>query len=105
MLAPTNPCIVTKVVSIEKVIPNVQFPIDLKLFFNLFSFTVSDKCPTMVNTVTAKNKGISFIGTRESEEDSLYTVKEINGIKIGMADYTYETGGSEPNRKYLNGFT
>lgn len=50
-----------------------------------------------------KNKGISFIGTRESEEDSLYTVKEINGIKIGMADYTYETGGSNPDRKYLNG--
>ena len=52
---------------------------------------------------TLKTKGISFIGTRESEEESLYTVKEINGIKIGMADYTYETGGSDPNRKYLNG--
>ncbi len=50
-----------------------------------------------------KAKGIEFIGTRESETDPLFTVKEVNGIKIGMADYTYETDGQTPGRKYLNG--
>jgi len=50
-----------------------------------------------------KSKGIEFIGTRETEQEEIYTVKEINGIKIGMADYTYETSGSDSSRKYLNG--
>lgn len=48
-----------------------------------------------------KQRGIDFIGTRETEKDSIYTVKEVNGINIGMANYTYSTvsGG----RKSLNG--
>lgn len=50
-----------------------------------------------------KEKGIDFIGTRESESDTLYTVKDVNGIKIGMANYTYETDGQLEGRKYLNG--
>lgn len=52
-----------------------------------------------------KQKGIEFIGTRETESEPIYAVKEINGIKIGMANYTYE-GAPEtatPGRKYLNG--
>lgn len=50
-----------------------------------------------------KQKGIEFIGTREDESTPLYTVKEVNGIKIGIADYTYETSGQQAGRKYLNG--
>lgn len=50
-----------------------------------------------------KQKGIEFTGTRETESDPAYLVKEINGIKIGIADYTYETTGQTPGRKYLNG--
>ena len=48
-------------------------------------------------------KEIQFIGTREKETDTIYTVKNINGIKIGMADYTYETGDGNGGKKYLNG--
>lgn len=40
-----------------------------------------------------KQRGIEFIGTREVETDPAYAVKEINNIKIGLADYTYETSG------------
>ena len=52
-----------------------------------------------------KDKGIDFIGTKEVESDKTYAVKEINGIKIGIGNYTYE---SEPEnalsgRKYING--
>ena len=50
-----------------------------------------------------KNKGIEFIGTRESETDTIYAVKTVNDIKIGMANYTYETAGQATVRKYLNG--
>lgn len=48
-----------------------------------------------------KDRGIEFIGTRETESEPLYTVKEINGIKIGMANFSYSsiTNG----RKNLNG--
>lgn len=49
------------------------------------------------------DKGIEFIGTRETAEKPLYTVKEINNIKIGMANFTYETSGNTPGRKFLNG--
>ena len=50
-----------------------------------------------------REKGIEFIGTREDATTSLYTVKDVNGIKIGMADYSYETSGNQEGRKYLNG--
>lgn len=48
-----------------------------------------------------KQKGFDFIGTRETAEENLYTVKEINDIKIGMANYTYLSISN--GRKNLNG--
>lgn len=48
-----------------------------------------------------KQKGFDFIGTRETAEENLYTVKEINDIKIGMANYTYSSISN--GRKNLNG--
>ena len=50
-----------------------------------------------------KQRGIEFIGTRETTDDPIYAVKEINGIKIGFANFTYETSGKTAGRKYLNG--
>lgn len=48
-------------------------------------------------------KGIDHTGTYLNAEDKRYLVKEINGIKIGMLCYTYETNGTMAGRKYLNG--
>lgn len=50
-----------------------------------------------------KQRGIEFTGTRESDQEPAYAVKEINNIKIGIANFTYETSGQTPGRKYLNG--
>lgn len=52
-----------------------------------------------------KQKGIEFIGTRETESEPIYKVKEINGIKIGTANYTYESDPQNAiaGRKYING--
>ncbi len=48
--------------------------------------------------------GLEHIGTRASEETPNYIVKEINGIKIGMACYTYETTQNfDDGKKSLNG--
>ncbi len=50
-----------------------------------------------------KEKGLEFVGTKETTDDPFYLVKEVNGIKIGIINFSYETQGSDPNRKYLNG--
>ena len=52
-----------------------------------------------------KEKGIEFIGTKETDSDPEYTVKTVNDINIGIANYTYETSPQNPQagRKYING--
>ncbi len=50
-----------------------------------------------------KEKSIEFTGTKESLEDPSYLVKDVKGIKIGIANFTYETNGQDSTRKYLNG--
>ncbi len=58
----------------------------------------------MLRTInTIKKAGVDYLGTRLSEDEPLYAVKNINGIKIGFAVYTYETGTSIAGRKALNG--
>lgn len=38
---------------------------------------------------TLRNKNVDFIGTRLNKDDKKYIIKDINGIKIGMVNYTY----------------
>ncbi len=51
-----------------------------------------------------KEKGVAYTGTRLTEEEAAYTVKEINGIYVGMATYTYETSRTN-GVKAINGLT
>lgn len=46
--------------------------------------------------------GLDFTGSRVNEEDKQYLVKDINGVKLGLVCYTYETPTTE-GRKALNG--
>lgn len=56
----------------------------------------------MVRTVQVlKEKGVDYIGTRETAEEPTFIIKNVNGIKMGMACYTYENSSS--GRKSLNG--
>lgn len=50
-----------------------------------------------------KQKGMEFLGTVEKAYDGFWTIKEINGIKIGMACYTFDSGYDEDGNKVLNG--
>ena len=50
-------------------------------------------------------KGMLHLGTRLSTDTPLYIVQEINGIKVGMVCYTYETGDTSDGRKTLNGIS
>ena len=47
--------------------------------------------------------GMQYLGTQMNAEDLDYIVQEINGIYVGIVCYTYETGGDNPDRNYLNG--
>lgn len=54
-------------------------------------------------TVSVLNeKGIPFTGTRDNTDTKTYAVRNVNGIKIGIANYTYENK-SEAGSKSING--
>lgn len=46
--------------------------------------------------------GLESLGTQKSAEDPDYKVIEINGIKVGMTAYTYETGDGLPDIPSIN---
>ncbi len=50
-------------------------------------------------------KGMPYIGSRLDTNTASYTVQDINGIKVGMMCYTYETGDTADGRKTINGIT
>lgn len=50
-----------------------------------------------------KQKGIPYTGTRETTDEPAYIIKKVNGIKIGMVCYTYETASQIEGRKAING--
>lgn len=74
--------------------------VDLLLTANNHTYDTGEA--GMLRTMKVLNeKGIAFTGTRENEDDTVYTVKEVNGIKIGIVCYTYST--TSGSRKALNG--
>ncbi len=54
-----------------------------------------------------QEKGIPYTGTRQAPEEDKFLVRDVKGIKIGIAAFTYETtnANSAAGRKYLNGIT
>jgi poly-gamma-glutamate synthesis protein (capsule biosynthesis protein) len=57
----------------------------------------------LIRTATVlREKGFIVIGTRPDIDSSMDTVTEVDGIKIGLLNYTFETTGTA-KRKALNG--
>lgn len=50
-----------------------------------------------------EEKGLPHIGTRPSLGSKNYAVVDVNGIKIGMINYTYNTGVKDSGAVMLNG--
>lgn len=50
-----------------------------------------------------KEKNMAHIGTKEVESDPTYLVKDVNGIKLGITCFTYETDSGSASTKALNG--
>ena len=60
--------------------------------------------PGLIRTQEKLNEeNMPYVGSRLSEADPRYIIQEVNGIKIGMVCYTYETGNNSNGRKTLNG--
>lgn len=51
------------------------------------------------------DRQLDYIGTRKNVEDKTYIVKDINGIKVGMVCYTYQSGTNSNGTKKLNGIS
>ena len=49
------------------------------------------------------DQNLEYIGTRLDTESKSYRIIEANGIKLGLLNYTYETGDEGENVKFLNG--
>lgn len=63
---------------------------DVVVNMNNHSFDRSFK--GLMNSIdTLKKEGLIPLGVRQSAEEKNYTVKEVNGIKIGIIAYSYET--------------
>lgn len=57
----------------------------------------------MMRTLSVlEEKGIASLGTTATAETPKYIVEDINGIKIGLICYTYETYDDYPDRPSLN---
>ena len=52
---------------------------------------------------TVREIGLDTLGTMASADEPKYQIVEINGIRIGMMCYTYETSDRSPDRPSLNG--
>ena len=50
-----------------------------------------------------REKGMTTLGTMKSAEEPKYEIVEVNGIKIGMVCYTYETSNGSSSYPSLNG--
>lgn len=63
---------------------------DMVVNMNNHSFDRSFK--GLMNSIdTIKKEGLIPLGVRQSTEEKNYTIKEVNGIKIGIIAYSYET--------------
>ena len=76
--------------------------VDMVLTANNHTYDIGHK-GFMRTQQVLEDLGIDHLGTVSSTETPLYQVRDINGIKVGMVCYTYETGDPSNPRKQLNG--
>lgn len=85
----------------ETILPTLsENGVDMLLFANNHIYDAGDD--GLKSTFNALEKySMPYMGIKKSKEDSAYSIKDINGITVGMFDYTYETGTID--QKAING--
>lgn len=77
--------------------------VDMLLTANNHSYDT--RTAGLLRTVSVvREKGLDYLGTRDDLNESFYPVKDISGVKVGMACFTYSTVSSS-GVKALNGIT
>ncbi len=76
--------------------------VDMVLTANNHSYDIGHNSFIRTQTTLAE-MGLDHLGTRLNADDPAYTIRDVNGIKVGMVCYTYETGDPANPRKQLNG--
>ena len=76
--------------------------VDMVLTANNHSYDIGHDSFHRTQTVVTEI-GLEHLGTRTSTDEKEYLIKDLNGIKVGMVCYTYETGDPNNPRKQLNG--
>jgi len=74
---------------------------DILLTANNHTFDTGEK-GFLRTLAVIDERGLARIGTNADAAEPKYTVQEVNGIRIGMLCYTYETEDGDPERKSLN---
>lgn len=75
---------------------------DLMLTANNHTYDTRTKGFHRTQSVAA-DLGFDWIGTQTTTEEPNYTVREIDGVKVGMICYTYNTGVNQNGSVSLNG--
>ncbi len=77
---------------------------DMLLTANNHSFDTRESGFYRTQEIIAQN-GMHHLGTVSSDTDSFWQVQDVNGIRVGMVCYTYQTDDGTSDRKSLNGIT
>lgn len=85
----------------ETILPTLsENGVDMVLFANNHIYDAGDS--GLKSTISALEKySMPYMGIKKDKEASAYSIQDINGIKVGMFDYTYETGTID--QKAING--
>lgn len=85
----------------ETILPTLsENGVDMVLFANNHIYDAGDS--GLESTISALEKySMPYMGIKKEKEASAYSIQDINGIKVGMFDYTYETGTID--QKAING--
>jgi poly-gamma-glutamate synthesis protein (capsule biosynthesis protein) len=52
-----------------------------------------------------REQGLETFGTQKTTEEKNYVIRDVKGVKIGFASYTYESGKNPEGLKAINGLT
>lgn len=86
----------------DEIVTNVRDAgIDLQLLANNHIYD-NGKVGFLRTISVMQQNGIEYTGIRGSMQDARYLIKDINGIRVGFVNYTYEME-NEGERKSLNG--
>lgn len=79
-----------------------QSSIDMCLLANNHIYDNTDRGLTLTMDALDAN-GLLYTGVQRTTTDKTYHIQDINGIKVGIFNYVYETGEYNPSRVLING--